>query len=214
MPAHSSGRVRSSGSSVVSQSITASATSTAQNSAPEQRHRLRAEAPADEREQRAGGELDQRVARRDRASCRPSSGRAARASSATGMFSYQAIAWPHDGQRERGADSVSARRRLVGDAEQLGALLLPAALQHQRQAVDDDVQEAADAQPEQGQDERATAGPPATAAITAAQTTWPSLKIGRYIETTMPPISVPRMTMMNGSIRLDRPLTASSTSSS
>jgi hypothetical protein len=61
---------------------------------------------------------------------------------ATGMFSYQAMAWPHEGQRERGVDRVTA-----------GAFLLPAALQHQREAVDDDVQEAADAQPEQGQDE-------------------------------------------------------------
>ena len=44
------------------------------------------------------------------------------------------------------------------------------------------------------------------------QTTAPSLKMGRYIDTTMPPISVPRMTMMNGSIRLDSALTISSTS--
>ena len=46
------------------------------------------------------------------------------------------------------------------------------------------------------------------------QTTWPSLKIGRYMETTMPPMSVPRKTMMMGSIRLDRPATISSTSAS
>jgi hypothetical protein len=51
-------------------------------------------------------------------------------------------------------------------------------------------------------------------AMRQTQTTAPSLKIGRYIETTMPPMSTPRMTMMNGSIRLDRPLTISSTSSS
>ena len=46
------------------------------------------------------------------------------------------------------------------------------------------------------------------------QTTWPILKIGRYMATTMPPIRVPSTTMMMGSIRLDRPLTMSSTSSS
>ena len=50
--------------------------------------------------------------------------------------------------------------------------------------------------------------------VAVDQTTAPSLKMGRYIDTTMPPISTPRMTMMNGSIRLDRPLTISSTSSS
>jgi len=47
-----------------------------------------------------------------------------------------------------------------------------------------------------------------------AQTTWPILKMGRYIDTTMPPISVPSTTMMMGSISVDRPLTISSTSSS
>jgi hypothetical protein len=47
-----------------------------------------------------------------------------------------------------------------------------------------------------------------------AQTTWPILKMGRYIDTTMPPISVPSTTMMIGSISVDRPLTISSTSSS
>lgn len=50
--------------------------------------------------------------------------------------------------------------------------------------------------------------------LAACQTTWPSLKIGRYIATTMPPMIEPSTTMMIGSIRLDRPLTASSTSCS
>ena len=72
---------------------------------------------------------------------------------ASGMFSYQAIAWPQEGQRERGVDSVIAAVSGTGDAEQLGAFLPPAALQHQREAVDDDVQEAADAQAENGQDQ-------------------------------------------------------------
>ena len=46
------------------------------------------------------------------------------------------------------------------------------------------------------------------------QTTAPSLKIGRYMDTTIPPINVPRNTMMMGSIKLDRPATISSTSAS
>jgi hypothetical protein len=46
------------------------------------------------------------------------------------------------------------------------------------------------------------------------QTTEPSLKMGRYIDTTMPPMMVPRNTMITGSIRLDRPATISSTSDS
>ena len=45
-------------------------------------------------------------------------------------------------------------------------------------------------------------------------TTEPSLKIGRYIAITRPPISTPRMTMISGSISDARPATASSTSSS
>jgi methyl-accepting chemotaxis protein len=45
-------------------------------------------------------------------------------------------------------------------------------------------------------------------------TTEPSLKIGRYIATTRPPISVPSTTMISGSISEDSAPTASSTSSS
>jgi hypothetical protein len=47
-----------------------------------------------------------------------------------------------------------------------------------------------------------------------AYTTEPSLKIGRYIATTRPPISTPRITMISGSIRLESDSTAWSTSSS
>ena len=46
------------------------------------------------------------------------------------------------------------------------------------------------------------------------QTTAPSLKMGRYMAMTMPPIRVPSTTMMIGSIRLDIASTASSTSCS
>ena len=46
------------------------------------------------------------------------------------------------------------------------------------------------------------------------QTTEPSLKIGRYMETTSPPMTTPRNTMMIGSSRLESAATASSTSRS
>ena len=52
------------------------------------------------------------------------------------------------------------------------------------------------------------------AARPVRQTTAPSLKIGRYIATTMPPTSTPRITMMSGSSRLDSASTAASTSAS
>ena len=45
-------------------------------------------------------------------------------------------------------------------------------------------------------------------------TTAPSLKIGRYMAITMPPMRVPSTTMIIGSIRLDSASTASSTSCS
>jgi hypothetical protein len=40
------------------------------------------------------------------------------------------------------------------------------------------------------------------------------LKIGRYMDTTIPPMRPPRNKMMIGYIRLDRPSTMSSTSAS
>jgi len=46
------------------------------------------------------------------------------------------------------------------------------------------------------------------------QTTLPSLKIGRYMAITSPPMSVPSTTMIIGSMRLDSASTASSTSCS
>ncbi len=46
----------------------------------------------------------------------------------------------------------------------------------------------------------------------ASYTTEPSLKIGRYMAMTKPPISTPKITMISGSIRLDSEATASSTS--
>ena len=87
-------------------------------------------------------------------------------------------------------------------------------LQHHGDAVDHHVEEAADAQADQGQPERMQQEEECAALHGPGQTTWPSLKMGRYIDTTMPPMMVPRITMMIGSIRLDRPATMSSTSDS
>ena len=126
----------------------------------------------------------------------------------TGMFSYQRIRCPHCRQRERGTI------RLNGSAV---AGSLPASSAHSSahwrssifgKPVDHDVEEAADEQPEDA-GERGV-----QPRRHQHQTTWPSLKIGRYIDTTMPPMMVPRNTMMIGSIRLDRPATMSSTSAS
>ena len=44
-------------------------------------------------------------------------------------------------------------------------------------------------------------------------TTEPSLKIGKYIATTRPPMSTPRVTMINGFISNDSAATVSSISS-
>ena len=131
------------------------------------------------------------------------------------MFSYQRIGWPQDGQRERGGDSVIVGR--VGDlhAQQLGTSIhQPRSSISGRRWITTfrklPMHRPSTARTQRRQQDAAMADPCGT----GVQTTEPSLKIGRYIETTMPPISTPRMTMMNGSIRLDRPLTASSTSSS
>ena len=208
--------------------------------APQQRLRLRAELPAAGGEQQrrwpappADSAWRWRVPQDEQRPFR-------RSQPSSGRFSCQRSTWPQLGQRERGRDRLSAGRackrvgnglrslaegrgrRAVAAADALPGLGVaelvlghvepPLALQHLRQAVSDDIQKAADAQPEQGQRERRE--PELRRRHAGAQTTAPSLKIGRYIDTTMPPISTPRMTMMNGSIRLDRPLTISSTSSS
>jgi len=95
-------------------------------------------------------------------------------------------------------------------AAQLGALRLPPALEHLRHAVDHDVEEAADAQADQGR----AGGGKVLFDHRDRQMTAPSLKIGRYIATTRPPMTTPRKTMMIGSSRLESAATASSTSRS
>jgi hypothetical protein len=101
-----------------------------------------------------------------------------------------------------------------GVAEVVGAVGQPLPLHHLGQAVRHDVEEAADAQAEEA--EHPGRQPKGQFGLAQAQhqTTWPSLKMGMYIETTMPPIKPPRITMMKGSMRLESALTASSTSSS
>lgn len=95
----------------------------------------------------------------------------------------------------------------IGQAQNGPGLGLPLLLHHLGHAVDDHVEEAAhaqaqDAQP-QGVSTTLVRNDHSKSTSMSDQTTWPSLKMGRYIDTTMPPMMVPRITMMKGSIRLD-----------
>src|SRR5690606_29385550 len=132
-----------------------------------------------------------------------------------------------DGDVLQRADAAPARRaararneqviglrggeRLAGE---LGALGAPFALQHLRQAMDDDVEERARAQAENERHPWKDRRLEQPARAERRQTAPPSLKIGRYIATTMPPISVPSTTMMSGSMSEESASTASSTSAS
>ena len=233
-PAHSSGSVMPSGRSCVSKSIIVSASSDHRSTQAAMPCGVDAEVPDGAGGEQPAQDLDHRVARRNRRL-------AARALAAERE--------PRDdrdvlqcgdrraARRARRArdDQVVGRARSGRLAAQLGALRLPAALEHLRQPVDHDVQEAADAQPDDSgsvakrigmahggsRRERRPARPCGRAAAGGAgprarrrQTTEPSLKIGRYIATTRPPITTPRNTMMIGSSRLDSAATASSTSRS
>ena len=94
-------------------------------------------------------------------------------------------------------------------------LVLPGALHHRRQPVDHDIQKTAD---ERAEHQRRSQERPALLRQKFQQertyTTAPSLKIGKYIATTMVPITIPKKTIMIGSIRDDSAATASSTSRS
>ena len=124
----------------------------------------------------------------------------------------------------RQAERVVSACRL---AAQLSTLRGPFAFHHKRQSVDHHIQERADTQPQHEGEPRVGAaldqpverfgakgwhgaGGPGQCAQTAS----PSLKIGRYMAITMPPISVPSTTMIIGSIRDESASTASSTSAS
>ncbi len=96
----------------------------------------------------------------------------------------------HDAERRLGR---LASREFV-------ALPSPLPIQDDRRAIDHDVQEAADQQPQNE--------------ASRNHTTAPSLKIGRYIAITRPPTSTPRIAMISGSSRLDMLSTALSTSAS
>src|SRR5574341_449784 len=115
--------------------------------------------------------------------------------------------------RARGArlDEVVALAGRRGRAGELRALGAPLPLEHLRQAVNDDDEEAADDQAGEHRDGDEKRG---IRVERSGQTAWPILKIGRYMAMTMPPMSVPSTTMIMGSIRLDSASTASSTSDS
>ena len=124
---------------------------------------------------------------------------------------------------------IGSRRRTLKGAQELRRLQAPVAVEHDRQAVNDDVEKAAHEQTdhEHGADEqqrrleihRRKVGQHApylqfAAAASAVYTTEPNLKMGRYIAMTMPPTSTPRIAMIIGSSRLDMLSTALSTSAS
>jgi len=163
--------------------------------------------PATPQKQQAGGQLHQRIAQAD-----------ARLAMAAATTEHQVAQHGYvfkPGQLV--ATTLAARawhqqaeRRLFwqGFALHVGTFGLPLGFEHDRQAVNDDVEKTADEQPQNTQK---------TGVQTLQarhQTTWPSLKMGRYMATTMPPMTVPRITMMMGSIRLEIPATMSSTSDS
>ena len=112
------------------------------------------------------------------------------------------------------------RRRRERLRLQLVALRAPGALHHDRNAIGDDVEEAADDEAEQPRDDEQRQGPDledlhaVSARRAALQTTAPILKIGRYIAMTRPPTRTPRIAMISGSSKLDMLSTALSTSSS
>jgi hypothetical protein len=91
---------------------------------------------------------------------------------------------------------------------------VPLAFQHDRHAVDDDVEEAADQQTEQEYHRDERRGQFLEELRQRGQTTAPSLKIGRYMAMTRPPTSTPRIAMISGSSKLLIASTAASTSAS
>ncbi len=136
------------------------------------------------------------------------------------MFCSAVIGAWHFGQAERGTMRLKRGRRrgrrrgARRPLRQLRTLRPPIALQHYRNAVDDDIQEAADQQPQHqhGADEERRGG--GQGIEQDGHTTEPSLKIGRYIAMTRPPTSTPSTAMISGSSRLDIASTALSTSDS
>jgi len=112
--------------------------------------------------------------------------------------------------RSRSCEVVT-RLRLDWQAQELARLRLPVALQHARQAVDHHVEETAHHRTdEQRREELHAERQPGH----GAHMVWAILKMGRYMATTMPPMTTPRKTMMIGSSSWESEATASSTSRS
>ena len=175
-----------------------------------------AELPGDGRERDAGRELDERIADRNRraaggaaaAQCEPAQDRNV-VDAADLRLAGRAARARHDEVVGRAFGGCRA-------SLELGRLRAPLPLQHERQAVDDDVQEAADGEPHEPGHRRKQGGIRREQGHGRGpgQITAPSLKIGRYIAMTRLPTSTPRMAMISGSRSDDRPSTAVSTSSS
>ncbi len=143
------------------------------------------------------------------------------------MFCAAVISAPHFGQAERGTtrlylgcgSACSGCRSgfsptSSASLEDLLRLRTPLAFQHDRNAVDDDVEEAADQQAEDEDDRDPGRGYLLDDLRERGQTAAPSLKIGRYIAMTRPPTSTPRIAMISGSSKLLIASTAASTSAS
>ena len=182
----------------------------------EKRRQAKAEMPGDRREREGGRELDQRIADRDR---RTAGGAAA----AQDEPAQDRDVVDAEDLRLAGGAARAGHDEVVGftlgrwrPPLDVGRLRAPLPLQHERQAVDDDVQEAADGEPDESRHRRKQGGMCREQGHGRGpgQTTAPSLKIGRYIAMTRLPTSTPRMAMISGSSSEDRPSTAVSTSSS
>ena len=227
-PAHSRGRVSRSSGSRWCPSRSGQRHQHRGEGAPQRGRPAGRRTPADPANSSAGDRLDQRVAQADGAR-RPSSGRAGN-SQLTGMFSNQRMRWPQAAARRgragapgpaprqrwrlarllqapagASADQVRGRRHAGRGTPRLASSPHHCRSSIARQPVTTTLRKlpirprtpAPRAQDEVQRQRRQKPQPRHRPA--------PSLKIGRYIETTMPPISTPRITMMKGSIRLDRP---------
>lgn len=175
--------------------------------APGQQHQgqgpdARTGMPGHRHRQQRTGHLDQWITRTDRLLAR-------RATPAQCQVTQHGNVLP-------GADRVVAMRAVGGGEGQVEALLLggrqaqhflrlalPLALEHDRQAMHHHVEEAAHQQAEhgrQGDEVRRLFGQQSPESH--VQIKLPSWKIGRYIATTRPPTSRPRISTMAGSSRL------------
>ena len=152
-PAHSSGSVE-----VVGQELRVEVDHRQREQRPQEHAggdalRRRAEAPDRVRGEQAAEDLDDRVARRNRRLARRALAARARATRRPGCSASAVIRCPQAGHAGARDDEVVARasRRAVSPRSSAHCAL-PAALQHLRQPMDHDVQEAADAKPDEQRD--------------------------------------------------------------